>query len=254
MNNALARRLGAEALGTFILTFFGGAAAIMTTGQSDASLLVPLAFGLALFTAINVVGPISGAHVNPTVTLALAIRGRFAWRDVPGYVLAQLVGGLVAGAVLFFTYGNNGVKVGLATTHVQAHASTEVLIASLIAEALGTFLLCSAVIALTDPERGGTAPVATGIGLSLTVGALAFGGLTGGSFNFARTFGPEIVNALAHGTTDWPHIWIYLLGPVIGAVIAAWANKALTGDRDSAVKATVPAPGPNQRATAAVGK
>ncbi len=240
MNIALARRLGAEAVGAFILTFFGGAAAIMSTGNPVAGLLVPLAFGLSLFTAINLVGPISGGHVNPTVTLALALRGRFAWRDVPAYWAAQIVGGIVAGAFLFFTYGNDGVKTGLATTHVPTGASTKVLLACLLAEALGTFLLASAVIALTDPKRGGTAPVATGIGLSLAVGAMAFGGLTGGSFNFARTLGPEIVNALAHGTTDWPHIWIYLLGPVIGAVAAAYLNKALTGDEAPAASAAVP--------------
>jgi glycerol uptake facilitator protein len=235
-----ARRLAAEAVGAFILTFFGGAAAIMATGNPVAGLLVPLAFGLSLFTAINLVGPISGAHVNPTVTLALALRGRFAWRDVPAYCVAQLVGGLVAGAVLFFTYGNQGVHAGLGTTHVPAGASTRVLLACLLAEALGTFLLASAVIALTDSKRGGTAPVATGIGLSLAVSLMAFGGLTGGSFNFARTLGPEIANALAHGTTDWPHIWIYLLGPVLGAFAAAYLNRALTGDDEAADVVTVP--------------
>jgi glycerol uptake facilitator protein len=132
------------------------------------------------------------------------------------------------------------VKVGLATNHVPLTASTKVLLSCLLAEAFGTFLLASAVIALTDPKRGGTASVATGIGLSLTVGLLAFGGLTGGSFNFARTFGPELVNALAHGTADWKHIWIYLLGPVIGAVAAAYLNRALTGDETPTVAATVP--------------
>ncbi len=251
MNTAFARRLGAEAVGAAILTLFGGAAAILATGNSVGALLVPLAFGLSLFTAINLVGPISGAHLNPTVTLALALRGRFAWRDLPGYWAAQIVGGIVAGAILFFVYGNAGVHAGLATTHVPAHATTKVLLACLLAEALGTFLLTSAVIALTDPKRGGTAPVATGIGLSLAVSLLAFGGLTGGSFNFARTIGPEIVNALAHGTSDWPHIWIFLLGPALGAIAAAYLNIALTGDKPTPEPVEIPdQPAPAQKSRA----
>lgn len=240
MNYGLARRLTGEILGTFILVFFGGAAAMTNPGNG---LLGALAFGLALFVAVLVVGPISGAHVNPTVTLALALRGRFAWKDVPGYVVAQIAGALLAGLAVFATYAHHGVLAGLATTHVDPAANHGVyLIGALLAEAFGTFLLCYTVISLTDPNRVGQTPIAIGIGLSLTVGALAVGAVTGGSFNFARTLGPEIVYSLSGGKGDWSHIWVYLIGPIIGAAVAAFLHKELYEGREPEV---VPAPEAN---------
>lgn len=244
MNNALTRRLGAEVLGTFILVFFGGAAVIGGAGGLGA-----LAFGLALSIAVLVVGPISGAHVNPTVTLALTLRGRFAWRDVPYYVVSQIVGATLAGVALFATYAHNGIKLGLATTHVSPLANHGVyLIGALLAEALATFLLCYTVIPLTDPDREGSTPVAFGIGLSLATGAFAIGSITGGSMNFARTLGPEIVYSLAGGKGDWSHIWVYLVGPVIGAIAAAYLHRSLA-ERREATKAPATA-APKQKAGA----
>jgi glycerol uptake facilitator protein len=228
METDLVRRLGAEALGTFILTFFGGAAVVAAILHSvDTGVLAPLAFGLALFTAVNVVGSTSGAHVNPTVTLSLALRGRFPWNGVVPYVLAQTIGGIVAGFLLYFTFGHLGVKAGLATTHIATvpfggHAA----VAALLAEALGTFLLCFTVISATDPNRESTAGAPAAIGLSLAVGIFALGGVSGGGFNFARTLGPELVLWFAHGSTAWSHIWVYLAGPVIGAVVAAYLHRA----------------------------
>ena len=125
MTNAFARRLSAEAVGTMILTLFGGAAVIAASLSGfAANLLGPLAFGFALLTGINILGPISGAHFNPAVTVALAIRGRFPWSDVAGYVVAQCVGAIVAGLLLFFTFGNSGVKAGLATTSLRIRLCT----------------------------------------------------------------------------------------------------------------------------------
>ncbi len=223
MNDTVARRLGAEVLGTMILVLFGGAAALSLPGG--------LAFGLALFIAVLVVGNISGAHVNPTVTLALALRGRFAWRDVPGYVVAQLVGGTLAALLLFLTYGHQGTKDGQFATHLAPQATSGThLIAAVLLEALGTFLLCYTVISLTDPRRTGNFPLAFGIGLALGVGALAAGPVTGGSLNFARTFGPELMLSLTNGTAQWSHIWVYLVGPVIGSAVAAYLNAWMTPD------------------------
>jgi glycerol uptake facilitator protein len=242
MTNVSARRLGAEALGALILTLFGGAAVIVAAASGFApNLLGPLAFGFALLTAVSVVGPVSGGHVNPFVTLAFAVRGRFPWAEVPAYVIAQLVGGIVAGALLFFTFGQHtGITLGhLAMTSVPAGVSTQVIWSALLAEALGTFLLCYAVLSLTDPDRDQLIPVALGIGLALATGALAFGGVTGGSFNFARTFGPDFVAWLAGAPGVWAHLWIYLLGPAVGAVAAAYLNRALSVRR---VVVEAPAP------------
>jgi glycerol uptake facilitator len=230
MTNVSARRLGAEALGTLILTLFGGATVIVAAANGfAANLLGPLAFGFALLIAVAVVGPVSGAHVNPLVTLALAVRGRFPWVEVPAYWIAQLVGGIVAGALLFFTFGQHvGITLGnLAMTNIAAHASGQAVWSAILAEALGTFILCYTVLSLTDPDREPGIPVALGIGLSLAVGAMAFGGVAGGSFNFARTFGPDFVAWLAGAKGVWSHLWIYLVGPAVGAVVAAYLNRAL---------------------------
>ncbi len=248
MNDTVARRLGAEVLGTMILVFFGGAAALNLPGG--------LAFGLALFIAVLVVGNISGAHVNPTVTLALALRGRFAWRDVPGYVVSQLVGATIAGALLFFTYGHQVTKPGTFTTHLAgvgvpgATVSSSELVSAVLLEALGTFLLCYTVISLTDPRRTGNFPLAFGIGLALGVGALAAGKVTGGSLNFARTFGPELMQSLTHGTADWGHIWVYLIGPVIGSALAAYLSAWMSPD---VVEEAAPAVAPAQATAPAAG-
>jgi len=239
MNNAFARRLGAEVLGTMILVYFGGAIAL-TVPQLPGG----LAFGLALVIAVLVVGPISGAHVNPTVTLALALRGRFAWRDVTPYVVSQLVGGVIAGVLLFLSFGHSGSKSGLAATHVNPpFDSGKYLIAALLLEALGTFLLCYTVISLTDPARTGNTPVAFGIGFALAVGAMAAGAATGGSLNFARTFGPELMLSLTGGSSQWGHIWVYLIGPVIGAALAAYLHGWLNATAE-APAATPPAAAP----------
>ena len=234
MNTVPIRRLIAEVLGTTILVGIGCAGALTAGG------LTPLVFGLALAIAVLVVGPISGAHVNPTVTLALALRGRFPWREVPAYVASQIVGGFIGALLVFLTYGHSGALAGLGATHINPVASSGAhLVGALIAEAVGTFLLCYTVISLTDPERAGVVPVAFGIGFSLAAGAFAFGALTGGSFNFARTFGPELMLVMSGGKPEWGHIWIYLIGPVIGAALAAYLNAWISGR--SATPAAAPA-------------
>jgi glycerol uptake facilitator len=232
MNTVPIRRLVAEVLGTMILVGIGCAGALSAGG------LTPLVFGLALAIAVLVVGPVSGAHVNPTVTLALALRGRFPWREVPAYVVAQLVGGFLGALLVFLVYGHTGALAGLGATHINPAASSGAhLVGALIAEAIGTFLLCYTVISLTDPERTGVVPVAFGIGFSLAAGAFAFGALTGGSFNFARTLGPELMLVMGGGKPEWGHIWIYLIGPAIGAALAAYLHGWISGR-----PATAPAP------------
>jgi len=237
MNTVPIRRLIAEVLGTTILVGIGCAGALSAGG------LTPLVFGLALAIAVLVVGPVSGAHVNPTVTLALALRGRFPWREVPAYVVAQLIGGFIGALLVFLAYGHTGALAGLGATHInQAASSGTHLVGALIAEAIGTFLLCYTVIALTDPERTGVVPVAFGIGFSLAAGAFAFGALTGGSFNFARTFGPELVLAIGGGKPEWGHLWVYLVGPVIGSAIAAYLNTWLSAHAAAAKAAPASTP------------
>src|SRR5262245_10158797 len=110
MSPNLVQRLSAEALGTLLLVFFGTAAALAATAGAFGT---ALAFAIALTLVVWMFGGMSGAHVNPTVTIALAVRGRFPWRDVPGYVLAQVVGGVLAGLLAWAVYGKAGITAGL---------------------------------------------------------------------------------------------------------------------------------------------
>jgi MIP family channel proteins len=230
-------RLGAEAVGTLVLVYFGCAALINgASGLLGAS----VAFALALAAAIWIVGPVSGGHFNPSVSLAAALRGRLSWIDAGLYAAAQLVGGFVGALLLWATYGQDGVAAGLGATRIAESASSGAgLVGALLAEALATFLLVAVVLAVAGrdaavdeatPADRRTAGIGPGlaIGSMVAIGMLAIGAITGASMNFARTFGPDLTLALAGGTTAWSDIWVYLLGPAIGAAGAAYAYDPVT--------------------------
>jgi glycerol uptake facilitator protein len=212
------QRLIAELIGTLFLVFFGAGAAIAATGGLVG---VALAHGFALAVGIWAFGALSGAYFNPGITIAVALRGRLSWSDAVQYVIVQLVGGFAAALLLWAVFGKKGINAGLGATHVSAGVSTP---SALVAEIVGTFLLASAVYAFGVNARipGGVAPLA--IGVSLAAAILALGPLTGASLNFARTLGPELVLGLGGGHPQWSHIWIYIVGPLIGAALAVYAH------------------------------
>lgn len=222
MTLALAPRLVAEALGVFLLVGLGvsGALAATYSGAGSGLLLVALAHGLGLAVAIHAFGDASGAHLNPTVTLALAVRRRFPWTELPAYVVAQLLGGVAAAAVVVGIFGGFAIEAGLGAT-VLADGVTPAR--GVLAEAFGAFVLVLAVHALAV-ERGAPRGMAgLGIGLSLAAGILAVGPLTGASFNLARTVGPDIVLALSGSPVAWGQLGVYLIGPLLGGLAAALA-------------------------------
>jgi glycerol uptake facilitator protein len=221
MRPDIAPRLAAEFLGTLFLVYFGAGAA----SHAAASLVgVALAHAFALALAVWIFGSVSGAHVNPAVSVALALKGRLAWVDAGLYIVTQLVGAFVAALLLWATFGGSGVDAGLGATHVGAGYS---VIGALVAEIIGTFLLVSAVYNLAVRERVPVGFAGLGIGVALGAVILAVGVVSGASLNPARTFGPELVLSLA-GDPDWSNFWIYLLGPVVGAVAAVFAYDYLT--------------------------
>lgn len=213
-------RLAAEFLGTLFLVFFGAGAATHAAGGVVG---VALAHAFALALAVWIFGSVSGAHVNPAVSIALALRGRLAWVDTALYVVAQLVGAFVAVLLLWAVFGNDGRDAGLGATHVAGGVP---LVGALIAEIIGTFLLVSAVYNLAVRERVPVGFAGLGIGLALGAAILAVGVVSGASLNPARTFGPELVLTMA-GDPDWKNFWIYLIGPVVGAVAAVFAHDYL---------------------------
>jgi MIP family channel proteins len=224
----------AETVGTFVLVYGGtsvATAALLNrpvAGPAYDSLATPLAFGLALLVVAASIGHVSGGHVNPAVTLGLAVTGRFPWRFVPAYIVAQLLGSILGALATWVTFGAPGRDVAhLAATTPAAGTGVG---QALLIEALVTFVLVFVVVSVATDDRvaDGVAPVA--VGFALTVAVLIAGPVTGGAVNPVRALGPMIV---AGQLGDF---WIYLLGPIVGGVLAA-----LVYDRFLA-KGTTPEP------------
>jgi glycerol uptake facilitator protein len=225
MSSRLVQRLSAEALGTLILVYFGVAATLAATGGS---LGVAAAYAVALALAVWIFGAVSGAHVNPAVTIALAVRGRFAWRDVPGYLIAQVAGGILAGLLAWATYGAAGARGGLGTTVLNPGATT---VTGLLVEAIVAFLWVLAYYALVVEESVNRGVAGLGVGLAYGIAILALAPITGASANFARTFGAELSAKLGGGPAHWGDLWIYAVGPLVGGIVAVFVYDVLVAGR-----------------------
>jgi glycerol uptake facilitator protein len=223
MKNTAIAPLGSEALGTLFFVFLG-AGATVAVGTDD-NFGAGLAWALALVVAVWIFSA-GGGHLNPFVTLGLALRGRFSWAAVPGHLIAQLTGGLVGALLAWWLYssGLGDTAASLAATRTAAEGSE--LFGAAAAEALATFVLLAVVFRLI-----GSAGALYGLGYGLTygVGVLAIGALTGGSMNFARTFGAEVASAIAGTGSEWSTIWVYLVGPLVGVALAWLAYPLFSG-------------------------
>lgn len=213
----------AEALGTFALVFAGcGAAVVEAQAGALGHVGVALTFGLVVTAAIYAVGEVSGAHINPAVTVAFWAAGRFPGGRVAPYALAQTGGALVASAVL----GALFPEAGTLGQTVPAGSAIQ----SLGLEAVLTFLLMLVIlgVAVGAKEVGLLAGVA--IGGTVAFEALMGGPISGASMNPARSLGPALVGAVA-GSGGLGVLWVYLLGPTLGALVAVPAYRAVYGDR-----------------------
>jgi len=210
----LGRRAFVELLGAFALVFVG-AGTIMSIGpQADAGTLdVALATGLAIAVMVTAVGHISGGHFNPAITFGFLLTRRITVLLGVAYIVAQLLGGVLAALLLRWIFpaaNRNASNLGAPSVH------TIDIGAALVVEALITFFLVWVVFALTTDERNAYTGIAgLAIGLVIVFGMLLAYPITGGSFNPARAFGPELVS----GT--WNDAWIYYVGPLAGGAIAA---------------------------------
>jgi aquaporin NIP len=210
------RPLAAEFVGTFALVFAGcGAIAVDKSTGALGHVGVALAFGLVIAVMIYAVGHISGAHFNPAVSVAFAIGRHFPWRSVTTYAGAQLAGATTASLVLRATLGAS------ADLGVTRPAGTD--LQALTWEVAFTSLLVLVITAVATDTRAVGEAAALAIGGSVALGALVGGPISGASMNPARSVGPALVSG------DVGAIWIYVVGPVLGAVLGSALYRYLRG-------------------------
>ncbi|WP_431473257.1 MIP/aquaporin family protein [Ornithinimicrobium sp. W1665] len=223
MEGRIVRRLAAELMGTALLVLFGPGAVIAALTMGDGALtfadlgFVALAFAVVVALVIYAFGPVSGAHINPAVTIALAVAKRFPWVEVAPYVAAQLVGAFVGGLLVVATFGMSAVDLGMGATVLAEGVPAW---QGIVAEAFGTFILLLAIMALAVDPRAPAGWAGLMIGLAVALEILLIGPLTGGSVNPARTFGPYLTLTVLGGEVPWGQFFVYVVGPVAGAVLA----------------------------------
>ncbi|MEM0499349.1 MAG: MIP/aquaporin family protein [Methanothrix sp.] len=236
---SLAKRCVAELIGTAILVYFGAGAAAITLMISRGSsppnpfnigigalgglgdwFAIGMAFAIAIAGVIYALGRVSGAHINPAVTIALWATRRFPSSEVIPYIAAQLIGASLGSLLFAASAGSDAVIVGgLGATAPFPGISFG---QAVLAEAMGTFLLMLVIMGVAVDER---APQGfAGLVIGLTVGGIitTTGNIAGSSLNPARTFGPYLIDHIMGGPVLWSHYPIYVIGPVLGALVAAF--------------------------------
>lgn len=234
MDVSLARRIVAEVVGTGILVLFGAGSVVAALRMGGGELdypglgMVAITFAFAIAVAIYAFGTTSGAHINPAVTVSLAATGRFPWGEVPAYVVAQLVGATAGAALIVAAFGGDAVDFGTGGTTLADDAT---YVQGIVAEAIGTFLLVTAVMALAVDIRAPAGWAGFMIGLAVAAAILVIGPLTGASLNPARTFGPLLVTTIGGGDTEWGDLPLYIVGPLAGGGLAAVAYDLIVRPR-----------------------
>ena len=238
----------AELIGTMFLILLGNgvvANVILkgTKGHNSGWMVITTGWALAVFVGVVIAAPYSGAHLNPAVTIALAIVGKFAWSKVALYVMAQILGALFGASLVWLVYRDHFNSTADPDTQLAVFSTGPAIKNTrfnLLSEIVGTFVLVFVVFYFTNPELG---PDKTPMGLG-SLGALpvaflvwsiglSLGGTTGYAINPARDFGPRIAHSLLpikeKGSSNWKYAWIPIAGPFIGAAIAALVYLLLRG-------------------------
>ena len=214
----------AECVGTFVLTFLGcGTAMFLGCGTPAGVVGTAIAFGLAVVAMAYTIGEISGCHINPAITLGVALSGRMSWKDAVGSWVGQVIGGILAGAVLLLL-----TKVVAAPDLTGGLGSNGVANAggvggAFLVEVIATFLFVLVVLGTTDAKYGAGKPAGLAIGLSLILIHLMCINLTGTSVNPARSIGP----ALFAGGEALKNVWVFICAPLVGGALSACVWKAM---------------------------
>lgn len=218
MLNPIWRKAGAELIGTFGLVTAGGGAIIVSLQGGLSSIGVALAFGLVIALMVAATGHISGGHINPAVSIGLATTGQLPWRDLPAYLIAQLLGASLAALTLLGIFGSKAVAltINIPAAHVTPWQAG-------LVEAVATAFLVFVISAVaTDPRGIGRYVAPFAIGGAILLGALWTGPISSGSLNPARSFGPALISGIANHQLDWANLAIFIIGPIIGGIIGAF--------------------------------
>lgn len=219
----------AELFGTFVLVFFGCGTAVVTggfTGGAGIGFLgvsaIAFAFGFAIIAAAYAIGPISGCHVNPAVSLGVLLSGRMSFKDFIGYVLAQIIGALAGSALLAFIVANSKTLSGYGANGYDNLSAVGLnMTGAFVLEVILTFVFVMTILGVTSSIK--TSHIAgLVIGLTLTFVHLIGIPLDGTSVNPARSLAP----AIFAGGEALSQVWLFILAPLIGAVLAALAYRA----------------------------
>jgi glycerol uptake facilitator protein len=232
--NTFPQKLLAELLGTAVLVFIGvgsvpatkilGGTAPFTMAELG---VISFAFAMAVVAMVYAIGHISGCQINPAITLALAATGKMPWREVPGYIAAQLAGATLGALSIVGVLGHKAVDVGLGIASYGAPVGAG---RAFFAEAVGTFILAFVVFGAIDGRApGGFAGLA--IGLAVFAIIIPVGPATSAAINPARAFGPMLVGQLSGGTVHWNQLPVYWGAEIVGGVLAGFAYVALNAKR-----------------------
>jgi len=233
----------AEYIGTFLLILLGnGVVANVvlkgTKGHDGGWIVISLGWGLAVFVGVAVAGPVSGAHINPAVTLGLAVSGLFPWIKVVPFILAQMAGAATGALLVWLFYRHHFNRTEDPASKLACYATSPAIrkpFNNFISEVIGTFVLIFVILYIAQPtiDLEGVEEAKIGLGtlgalpvaLLVTAIGLSLGGTTGYAINPARDLGPRIMHALLpmnhKGSSDWKYAWIPVLGPFAGALVAA---------------------------------
>ncbi|HPC54823.1 MAG TPA: MIP/aquaporin family protein [Methanolinea sp.] len=247
----LGKRCIAELAGTALLVYFGAGAAAITLmiarGTNTSTLFnigigalgglgdwfaIGMAFAIVIAAVIYSMGRVSGAHINPAVTIALWATKRFSTGETGAYIVSQLIGAALGSLLFTASAGMDAVTIGGlgATAPFPGIGYGQ----AILAEAIGTFVLMVVIMGIAVDKRA--PPGFAGLVIGLTVGGVitTIGNITGSSLNTARTFGPYLIDSLMGGPDLWVYLPIYIIGPIAGAVIAAFFYDFITGESSAA--------------------
>ena len=236
----------AELIGTALLILLGnGVVANVvlkgTKGNNSGWMVITTAWGLAVFVGVVISAPYSGAHLNPAVTIALAIAQKFDWIKVPYYILAQLCGAMIGSFLVWVVYKDHFDATddeGLKAAPFATSPAIRNLKSNLFSEIIGTFVLIFVIFYFTNAEMGSDkTPIGLGslgalpVAFLVWVIGLGLGGTTGYAINPVRDLGPRIIHSIIpmkeKGSSDWSYAWVPIVGPVVGATLAALLYMAL---------------------------